>query len=675
MTYRALLIGNSVFDADAGLNPLNAPVKDVARLHQALVDSDTGLFDDDHVRLVTERTCNDILDELDRFFDAGRKDDLLLLYYSGHGLLDERNQLYLCGRDTRSDRLLRTAVSNVRVNEFVSQSMCQCTVIVLDCCSSGMFKGGPVGAQMAGPGRYIVSSTRGAALANDAAAATGTSLFTEHLVEGLLGAAPDTNDDGYIDLREIYDYVRSCLVETTKQVPHCRFDGDAALSLAKVRNLPQVARAPSGERYRANEPTFALAENIITLRDVELDEQLRPEVVEVIQLGDAALDLVARTEDDWLQATVSTDGVIVVLRPRLGRNRGKITIRDRASGSAQVLRVEAHVRLGSMAPTNTKSGPAPAPPATGTESRPAAEHSAANPGSGPTRAAAAAEAAPPTSSGQSSTAQASTAQAPPAQAPAGPPPAQYPTSAQAPADYAPAHHPPAYDASSGYAPSGQWLGNPPGPSTGQIPQIPQGAQWYPSQPAPPVWSQPSQPYGGPQAGPPPTPPMHHAYGAAGPRRTSAKSANVIGLGIAGFGALLLLIAFAGVDWYSIPGNTSSTSVSAMHAAASSAGASFASTFFGGLDWLLIVLTVGAAVLACLPIGKAMTWMRWTAAGLALLTVVLMIAALDDLWAKARDLGATGVGVWDHTGTGLGMAIWGFILVGCAGFIRRRRKRG
>jgi hypothetical protein len=168
--------------------------------------------------------------------------------------------------------------------------------------------------------------------------------------------------------------------------------------------------------------------------------------------------------------------------------------------------------------------------------------------------------------------------------------------------------------------------------------------------------------------------MHHAYGAAGPRRVAAKSANVIGLCIAGLGALLLLIAFAGVDWYAIPGDTSSTSVSAMHAGASSAGASFASTFFGGLDWLLIVVTVGAAVLACLPIGKAATWLRWTAAGLALFTVVLMIAALDDLWGKARDLGATGVGVWDHTGTGLGLALWGFILVGCAGFIRRRRRR-
>jgi hypothetical protein len=50
MTYRALLIGNSLFEADAGLNPLNAPAKDVARLHRALVDSATGLFAAENVR-------------------------------------------------------------------------------------------------------------------------------------------------------------------------------------------------------------------------------------------------------------------------------------------------------------------------------------------------------------------------------------------------------------------------------------------------------------------------------------------------------------------------------------------------------------------------------------------------------------------------------------------------
>ncbi|MBU2669432.1 hypothetical protein KOI35_38560 [Actinoplanes bogorensis] len=59
MTCRALLIGNSVFDSDASLNPLNAPTKDVARLHRALVQPETGLFAEDHGRLITERTAEE----------------------------------------------------------------------------------------------------------------------------------------------------------------------------------------------------------------------------------------------------------------------------------------------------------------------------------------------------------------------------------------------------------------------------------------------------------------------------------------------------------------------------------------------------------------------------------------------------------------------------------------
>lgn len=350
MTYRALLIGNSVFDADASLQPLNAPVKDVARLHRALVDAEVGMFDDEQVRLVTERSCNDILDELDQFFDAGRRDDLLLLYYSGHGVLDEHNHLYLCGRDTRSDRLLRTAISNTRINEFIHQSVCQQTVILLDCCASGMFKGGQVGVQLAGPGRYIVSSTRGMALANDAATTTGTSLFTDCFVEGMLGRAADRDGDGYLDLRDVYDHVRHKLTSTSKQVPQCRFDGDGAVPMARVRIPVGGPDTRARREHSAQSQSFDLSETLISLTNVEAGEDLPVEVLEVYPFTDDPLDLEARGSAAWIHVDVSSTQLSIRLDPGPGRNRGKIVVRDRNSATTRVVRVEVFVHAAAGSP-------------------------------------------------------------------------------------------------------------------------------------------------------------------------------------------------------------------------------------------------------------------------------------------------------------------------------------
>jgi hypothetical protein len=257
VTYRALLIGNSVYEEDAALQRLNAPGKDVVQLHQALVDTRTGMFHADDVQVAMELTSDQILDDLDEFFSLGKREDVMLMYYSGHGLLNERNQLFLCGRNTRSDRLYRTAVSNARVNEFIEQSMSRTTIVVVDCCAAGMFKSGPVGEQLAGPGRYVISSTRGADRANDAARRTGMSMFTEHVVAGLLGEARDADEDGFINLREIYDYARERLSATGKQRPHCRFDGDGDIRLARVFGSPLAApgAGTEPERHEPPDPT------------------------------------------------------------------------------------------------------------------------------------------------------------------------------------------------------------------------------------------------------------------------------------------------------------------------------------------------------------------------------------------------------------------------------------
>jgi Caspase domain len=239
--YRALLIGNSTYPADEhNLQTLKGPVKDIAALNRALIDPGTGLFADVDVTLLPEATSARVIRALGRFFGTAARDDVLLVYFSGHGKLDQSGRLHLCMQDTESGELLSTAVSSARIKEFADASRARNVVIVLDCCYAGAFRGGDVGEAVAGPGRYVLTSCRGTQLANDATVENGTSLFTQYLVDGLLGAAADQDRDGYVTFSDLYAYVDRRLREVGKQIPQRRVDGDGDVHLAK-RPLPTPA--------------------------------------------------------------------------------------------------------------------------------------------------------------------------------------------------------------------------------------------------------------------------------------------------------------------------------------------------------------------------------------------------------------------------------------------------
>jgi hypothetical protein len=232
--YRALLIGNSTYPADDhNLQSLKGPVKDIAALNRALVDRDTGLFADGDVTLLAEASSTRALRAMSQFFSSADRDDVLLVYFSGHGKLDQSGRLHLCMHDTESTDLLSTAVSSTRINEFADASRARNVVIILDCCHAGAFRGGDFGEAVAGPGRYVLSSCRGTQLANDATVDNGTSYFTQHLVEGLVDAAVDNDSDGFVGFSDVYNYVDRKLREDGKQIPQRRVDGDGDLRLAK----------------------------------------------------------------------------------------------------------------------------------------------------------------------------------------------------------------------------------------------------------------------------------------------------------------------------------------------------------------------------------------------------------------------------------------------------------
>src|SRR5262249_18663113 len=99
-----------------------------------------------------------------------------------------------------------------------------CVIVVLDCCHSGSFKGGDPTASLMGDGRFIVSSSAGAALSDDAGSVNEPSPFTKLLVDGLRSGIADANGDGFVSLNELYDYIAPRLRAQTRQPPLRSFD-------------------------------------------------------------------------------------------------------------------------------------------------------------------------------------------------------------------------------------------------------------------------------------------------------------------------------------------------------------------------------------------------------------------------------------------------------------------
>jgi uncharacterized caspase-like protein len=140
----ALIIGNSRYD-DSSLGRLKAPELDVQELEGVLKAPDVGHFDE--VTTLLNEGCATVRKAIARFYDQRQRDDLLLLYFSGHGVKDEQGHLYLALRDTESGLLAGTAIETAFISGRMDRSFSKSQVLVLDCCHSGAFAHGTKAAQ------------------------------------------------------------------------------------------------------------------------------------------------------------------------------------------------------------------------------------------------------------------------------------------------------------------------------------------------------------------------------------------------------------------------------------------------------------------------------------------------------------------------------------------------
>jgi hypothetical protein len=203
----ALVVTVDRYDDDA-LRRRATPAADAVALADVLRSPDLGGFE---VDVLYNPAAATITRHLEQLFTDGRPADLVLLHFTGHGLLDEDGRLHLAATDTRPGRLDSTAVGAAFINRLMRRSRARRIGVMLDCRvgpggDSPGIRLTPLGDQFA-PHRNAPDRGR-VVLAAHTPDGDDASQFTGALVEGLRTGAADRDRDGFVTPGELHGYVR-----------------------------------------------------------------------------------------------------------------------------------------------------------------------------------------------------------------------------------------------------------------------------------------------------------------------------------------------------------------------------------------------------------------------------------------------------------------------------------
>ena len=134
----ALLIGVSEYGE--GIPSLSAPRNDVTAMKRVLENPKMGGFDD--VTILPDPDLAEMQKAVQQVFASRSKDDLVLLFFSGHGITDDNNKLYFSTKGTSRDFYKATSVPASFIQDVSLECYAKRQVMILDCCFSGAFAEG-----------------------------------------------------------------------------------------------------------------------------------------------------------------------------------------------------------------------------------------------------------------------------------------------------------------------------------------------------------------------------------------------------------------------------------------------------------------------------------------------------------------------------------------------------
>ncbi len=215
---------------------------DAYRIYAFLKSPEGGALDDSRIRILIDEdaTKKNIVDAMENTFGQAGPNDLVLLYFSGHGL---KGSFLPFDFDGYNNKLFHE-----EVNDILRKSPARFKLCIADACHSGSLLAMRGSAELpsllsayyenlakAQPGTALIMSSKSDETSLESSGLR-QGVFSHFLIRGLKGEA-DGNGNDLVTIQELYDFVKANVRTYTgyRQSPVIQGDYDKTLTVAVKR--------------------------------------------------------------------------------------------------------------------------------------------------------------------------------------------------------------------------------------------------------------------------------------------------------------------------------------------------------------------------------------------------------------------------------------------------------
>lgn len=230
----ALIVGIDQYDNKAqGISTLRFAVRDAAAVYETLIDPNKGAFAKENVIFLTNESSEKPTDSnigraLSKLTKLATPEDLVLIYFSGHGY-EDRGRSYLLPQNADLEALDYTALERDTFIRQIDNLLAEKVIVIVDACHAGGISRGGKGVGKdaalsdkyyeqfaASQGRALIASCGGGEFSwEDEDLEHG--VFTGSLVRALSGEADSQPQDGLVSLHEVRRFLETDVTKWAKQ--------------------------------------------------------------------------------------------------------------------------------------------------------------------------------------------------------------------------------------------------------------------------------------------------------------------------------------------------------------------------------------------------------------------------------------------------------------------------